>query len=156
MDSRLFIKTFVAGAFLLAVSACDQRPSAEKVGRDIDRAVDKMAPKVEEAARTVKEKTTAAAERLSPKVEEAGKTVREKTAGAADKVDDVALAARVKTALIAEPGVKARDVKVESRDGVVALHGKAESAEQKELAAKVVGAVQGVKSVSNNLVVSGS
>jgi hyperosmotically inducible protein len=134
MDPVRVIRTLVAAAFVIGMSACDQKPSAEQVGRKIDRAVEKMEPKVEKAAQTV----------------------REKTAVAVEKVDDVTLSARVKTALIAEPGVKARDVKVDSKDGVVAIYGKAESAEQKELAAKVVGAVNGVKSVDNRLVVAGS
>lgn len=145
MNHRLLIKACIAGAFLLGASACDQKPSAEKVGRNIDRAIEKVGPKVEQAANVAEKK-----------LEQAGKVMREKTAAAGEVVDDVTLSARVKTALIAEPGVKARDVNVESKDGVVALYGKAESSEQKELAAKVVSGVQGVKSVDNRLVVAGS
>ena len=72
-----------------------------------------------------------------------------KTAGEA--MDDSALTAKVKSALIDDSSTKAHDIKVETRQGVVQLSGFVDSAAQKDAAGKVAGAVSGVKSVQNNL-----
>ena len=72
-----------------------------------------------------------------------------KTAGEA--MDDSTVTAKVKSALIDDPATKANDIKVETRQGVVQLSGFVKSAEQKDAAGKVAGAVTGVKSVQNNI-----
>jgi hyperosmotically inducible protein len=66
-------------------------------------------------------------------------------------MDDSALTAKVKSALIDDPSTKAGDINVETRQGVVQLSGFVESQAQKDAAAKVAGAVKGVKSVQNGL-----
>ncbi len=40
----------IAGVFSLGLVSCDQKPSAEKVGQDIDRAVDKTGRQLTQAA----------------------------------------------------------------------------------------------------------
>jgi hyperosmotically inducible protein len=130
-------------ATALALCGCDQKPSAEKAGRDIDQTVTKAGERIKEAA--------GVAER---KIDETVKMASEKTGITADSVNDAALTARVKAALIAESGTNALDVNVESKDGVVSLYGKADSGEQRERAAKVAGGVNGVKSVSNHLAIA--
>jgi hyperosmotically inducible protein len=72
-----------------------------------------------------------------------------KTTGEA--MDDSALTAKVKSALIDDSTTKAHDIKVETRQGVVQLSGFVDDAAQKDAAGKVAGAVSGVKSVQNNL-----
>jgi hypothetical protein len=129
----------------LALAACDQKPTPQAVGNDLDRAMGKAGDALEKAGDLAQEK-----------LHEAGKAVADKTPEAAATADDLTLAARVKTALIAEPNVKARDVNVETKNGVVSLYGKADSGEAKALAEKVASGVEGVKSVSNRLVVAGS
>ena len=70
---------------------------------------------------------------------------------------NAALAARVKSALVAEPLLKAHGIDVVARDGAVTLFGTAESKMKREMAEKVAKAVPGVKSVENRLaVVAGS
>jgi len=66
-------------------------------------------------------------------------------------MDDSALTAKVKSALIDDPSTKAGDINVETRQGVVQLSGFVASQAQKDAAAKVAGAVKGVKSVQNGL-----
>jgi hyperosmotically inducible periplasmic protein len=66
-------------------------------------------------------------------------------------MDDSALTAKVKSALIDDPLTKAGDIKVETRQGVVQLSGFVANEAQKDAATKVAGAVQGVKSVQNGL-----
>jgi hyperosmotically inducible periplasmic protein len=71
------------------------------------------------------------------------------TAGAV--MDDSALTAKVKSALIDDPRTKAGDIKVETRNGVVQLSGYVSNESQKAAAGSVAQAVTGVKSVSNGL-----
>ena len=67
---------------------------------------------------------------------------------------DAAIAARVKTALLAAKNVKSADVSVDAFQGKVILRGTVPDAEQIALAAQVARAVDGVKSVDNRLVVN--
>jgi hyperosmotically inducible protein len=68
-------------------------------------------------------------------------------------MDDSALTAKVKSALIDDPSTKAGDIKVETRQGVVQLSGFVSTQAQKDAAAKVAQAVTGVKSVQNGLTI---
>ncbi|MDQ6684025.1 MAG: BON domain-containing protein [Pseudomonadota bacterium] len=77
----------------------------------------------------------------------------EATARAGEKIDDAALTAKIKSALLVEPSVKSLDIKVETQDGVVTLSGVADSAANAALVARVARETNGVKSVRNNVVV---
>jgi osmotically-inducible protein OsmY len=68
-------------------------------------------------------------------------------------VDDVTITTKVKAALINDPAVKARDVKVETFRGVVQLSGFVDSPAQAAKATEVAKEVGGVKSVKNDLAV---
>jgi hyperosmotically inducible periplasmic protein len=70
-----------------------------------------------------------------------------------EMVDDTAITAKVKTALIKDDTVKARDVKVETYKGTVQLSGFVDTAEQKSLAATLAAGVPGVTAVKNDIVV---
>jgi hyperosmotically inducible protein len=71
------------------------------------------------------------------------------TIGAA--VDDAALTAKVKTSLIENPATKARQINVETNNGVVQLNGFVDSAVAKAEAEKAAKAIAGVQRVDNNL-----
>lgn len=66
-------------------------------------------------------------------------------------VDDAAITAKVKKALISDPVVKAGEVNVETFKGTVQLSGFVDTSEQKSRAAEVAGAVAGVRDVKNNI-----
>jgi len=83
----------------------------------------------------------------------ASPVLAEKTAG--QMVDDVGIAAQVKTNLIDSKIVDANDINVEVEKGVVQLSGFVESKEQVREAEKIAKDIVGVKSVSNKLVVQG-
>ena len=70
---------------------------------------------------------------------------------AADLVDDAALTAKVKTALIANPVTKAHQIDVESKAGTVQLNGFVDSTAGRNEAATVAKGVEGVTTVENNL-----
>lgn len=80
----------------------------------------------------------------------AGTATRESTG---EYVDDTATTAKVKTELIRDPVVKARQVEVETFRGTVQLSGFVDTDEQKSRAAEIARTVTGVKEVKNNITV---
>ena len=70
-----------------------------------------------------------------------------------DAIGDAAITGMVKSALIADPDVKALSIDVDTKDGVVMLNGTADSAAHSEKATTVARGVDGVKSVENHLTV---
>jgi osmotically-inducible protein OsmY len=141
--TRRALQIAVASVFVaLNLAACDQKPSAEKVGKDIDRAVDKAGQQVEQAA-------SAAEKKFEQAKDAAGKTMTE----TGKAIDDASVTAKVKSALIAEPGLKALAIEVDTSGGVVTLHGTANTPESRAKATQVASNVEGVKSVKNNLII---
>jgi len=66
-------------------------------------------------------------------------------------VNDAALTAKVKAALVAEKNLSSMDINVETQAGVVQLSGFVASSAQIEQAANVAERVKGVKEVKNDL-----
>jgi osmotically-inducible protein OsmY len=64
---------------------------------------------------------------------------------------DTAITAKVKAALIAEPGLKSMDINVETKDGTVTLSGNVASPDLREKAKQVASSTAGVKGVIDNL-----
>lgn len=83
-----------------------------------------------------------------------GDSMSEQSETAGEVLEDSAITAKVKTALMSEPGLDSLDINVETMMGVVTLTGSADTAEHKAKAEQVVAAVSGVKQVQNQLVVS--
>ena len=77
--------------------------------------------------------------------------VKETTAKAADAVGDAAITAKVKTALMADPDVKALQIDVDTKNGVVTLNGKVDQRTSVDKAVKIARAVDGVQSVETHL-----
>jgi hyperosmotically inducible protein len=114
-------------ALALTLAACEERPSAERVGRSIDQTGEKL--------------------------NQAARTAGDKLAAAGQAVDDTALAARVKAALIAAPGLKSSAIDVDAANGVVTLAGTTENPEKRDLAEQLASNVEGVQLVQNTLVI---
>ena len=76
------------------------------------------------------------------KVPESSRTVGE-------KIDDASITAQVKMTLLYHRSTSALNTKVETRRGVVTLHGKAQSSSEKDFASKFANDVTGVSSVKN-------
>lgn len=66
-------------------------------------------------------------------------------------VSDAATTAKVKTALLAEKGLKSTDISVETKNGTVQLSGFVVSSDQIDQAMDVTQHVDGVKDVKNDL-----
>ena len=60
---------------------------------------------------------------------------------------------KVKTALLAEPGLKSLQISVDTKDGTVTLSGQVESADQRSRAEQIAQSAGGVKNVVDNLAV---
>lgn len=71
--------------------------------------------------------------------------------GAGDVVDDAILATKVKAALAGHPVIKARQINIETRDGVIQLTGFVDSEQEKREAEETARQVNGVRSVENDL-----
>lgn len=121
----------ILSALALSLAACEERPSAERVGRSIDQTLEKGSDRMNQAARTAGDKLAAAGQ----------------------AVDDTALEARVKAALIAAPGLKSSKINVDAANGIVTLAGTTENPDKRDLAGQLASNVEGVQSVQNTLVI---
>ena len=81
-------------------------------------------------------------------------TRTQKSAG--ETLDDGAITAEVKTALIANSDTQARNINVDTRRGVVQLNGFVETSKDSQAATEVARKVKGVQSVRNNLALKGA
>jgi hyperosmotically inducible protein len=126
---KQLLAVFAAGTVLFA-AGCDQRTTTSSTP---------SAPPMTSTTTTPPANTMASA----------GQTV-----GA--KVDDATITTKVKAALMAEPGLRSLAIDVDTRDNVVTLNGTVGSQDLKQRAMQVAQGVEGVRSVSDNLVVKPS
>lgn len=75
---------------------------------------------------------------------------------AGQTVDDATITAKVKSQLLSSPEVSGLNVNVTTYRGQVQLSGYVNSAEQRQQAEQIARGVDGVKSVSNDLIVKAS
>jgi len=68
-------------------------------------------------------------------------------------MDDTVLTAKVKAALIAEPGLRSTPIEVSTRQSIVTLSGSVGSVAEKAAALQIAETVEGVKDVIDKLVV---
>lgn len=107
----------------LLAAGCGERGS-ESVGERMDRSADRIA---ESAGRAADRAVTA--------------------------IDDAAITARVKAAVMAEPGLRPLGIGVETRDGVVTLAGTVNGPDQRQRALQIAQGVAGVRAIDDQLVV---
>ena len=113
------------------LAACGDNRDATTTGARTDR--------VTESQATAPARTDNATDRATDKV--------------AVAVDDTAITTKVKAAVMAEPGLKTLEINVDTKDGVVTLAGTVQSPELKQRAVMLAQQVEGVRSVSDQLVV---
>ena len=99
-------------------------------------------------------------ETVGQTVDNATASVAAATGRIADKtaavIDDATITTKVKAAVFAEPGLQTLHINVDTRDGNVTLNGTVDTRELKERAMQVAQGVEGVKTVSDQLVVKPS
>jgi hypothetical protein len=169
----------MAGAFALALSACEQKPSASVAAPRADtssapapqadaRQPQHAGPLQPPAVSALVAQARAQPEPNAPSSAPApdkpeskpslpkSPTGAGKPASAGRPVGDTELAARVKSAVLAEP-LTALLFNVNVSNGVVTLSGTADTAATRDKAARAASAVEGVRSVNNQIaVLSGS
>ena len=111
----------------LLMAGCDQRAPAGSMAAKADRATDKVETTVSNAAN--------------------------KTASASE---DAAITAKVKAAILAEPGLKSLQINVDTNDKKVTLTGNVDNADLKERAKQIASSTSGVKEVVDQLNVKSS
>jgi hyperosmotically inducible protein len=77
----------------------------------------------------------------------------EKTETVGEKIDDASITAQVKMTLLYHRSTSALNTKVETKDGVVTLSGKAGNAAASDLATKLANDINGVKDVKNRMTI---
>lgn len=113
-------------AVMLVSLGCEQR-SADNVGRSVGQATDNMQSKTSQAA--------------------------DKVASAAD---DTAITAKVKAAMLTEPGLKSLEINVDTKNATVTLTGQVASDSLRDRAKQIAMSTEGVKNVIDNLNVKAS
>lgn len=133
--------TALATVFTM-LAACDRSPSVERIGQDTGRSIEKAGQQMAEAGNHAAEKIDQAKSAISDKAVEVGAAI-----------SDTAITAKVKSALLAEPGLQSTGIDVVTEKGVVSLYGTAISNSHRERATLVSAAVEGVRAVENNLMI---
>jgi hyperosmotically inducible protein len=82
-------------------------------------------------------------------------SITPKSSTVGNVIDDTVITSRIKSALMADPKINSYDFKVETRKGEVLLSGFVDSQDQIDLATTTVRAVEGVKSIQNNVAIRG-
>jgi osmotically-inducible protein OsmY len=124
------LRWLLAAAAGLALAGCDA---------DTKHAVDK-------AGAEIKRESKEAGAQAKHAMREASETT-------AQVLEDTAITAKVKAALLAEKDVKSRDIDVETFQGKVVVKGTVPDRAQADRAVRVASGVDGVKAVENRLTV---
>lgn len=160
-----------AAALALGLAACNKNDD-RTAGQQLDSAI----AKTESAAQDAKEKAVeagqdakqateqaaadakAAASQAGAEIRQEAREVKAEVSAAAERVGDAASDAATTVAvnakLVADSELSAIRIDVDTKDGVVTLTGPAPNAAAKERATTIAAAVDGVKTVHNNLTVN--
>jgi len=117
----------VALAGIVLMAGCDQRSPAGSASAKVDQAADKVEAAVSNAA--------------------------DKTAAA---TDDATITAKVKAAILAEPGLKSLQINVDTSAATVTLSGNVDNADLRDRAKQIASSTSGVKGVVDQLTVKTS
>lgn len=176
LAERVLVIGFLSAA--LGLAGCQQQEgSAEKAGKEIDRAADEASQKIEatkesldqkadEAGEYIEESVDAsrkslekAGEKIDQTTEAAGKELESAKEALSEKaettgayVDDSVITAKVKAAFLADPLLKAFQIKVTTVDGVVKLSGTVDSEQSIARAVELAKSQKNVKSVATDLI----
>ena len=91
---------------------------------------------------------------LKTDAKEAGKALKQVGETTGQVIEDAAITAKVKAALLAEKNVRSPEVDVETFQGKVVLNGRVPDRAQADLALKVARSVEGVKAVESRIAVN--
>jgi hyperosmotically inducible protein len=92
-------------------------------------------------------------QRTSPTADKMASATDRATTTAAKNAEDDAISAKVKAAIVADPGLSTLQIDVDTKNSVVTLNGTVDTAMSKERAEQIAQNVGGVRSVIDNLTV---
>jgi len=130
---RSLLLAAALGSFF-GLAAVQAEGLAEKAGQQIDQTADKAG----QVATDVKESASSMAESTG------------------EYIDDSAITAKVKWAILQDPNLKTLEISVVTTDGVVSLTGAVDSQRSIDRAASVARDTPAVKSVENHLTIKGA
>ena len=135
-------KTLLVGAIAasLSLAACGENRN------DATRPADRPASTSSATTDRMTADASAAANRAAAKADAAGDTV-------AAKASDAATTAKVKSRLMAEPGIDSLQIDVDTSNGRVTLTGEVDTPEHKARAKELAGSIEGVSGVTDRMVV---
>ena len=164
MKPALLVAALVAAAVVTV--GCEQRGPSDTVGKRLDQAPGKMeaqnAPPGGQAGDSGKmaQPGGQAADKMAQPGGQAADKMAAQGGQAADKIggaaDDTAITAKVKAAILAEPGLKSLQINVDSKGGTVTLSGNVASDNLRDRAKQIAMGTDGVKNVVDNLTVKSS
>lgn len=134
--------TLLLSAVIIS-SGCKEEGPAEKTGKKLDQAIESSNEKIDEKVDVLKESIDTKEEAMEKKSETVG-----------ELIDDAAITAKAKAAMMADPLVGAFNIDVATVQGVVKLNGAVTNQQIFDRALEIVRATPGVKSIENHLVVS--
>lgn len=137
MKTQDKLKLSLLALFVAAgLAGCDKKPGpAESAGRQIDQTVSNTGKSIDNAAGKVSDKMS------------------DQSAQAGVAISDAEITAKVKAAIFSEPGLKTLQISVETVKGVVTLTGSVITPANSDAAKSLAGAVAGVSTVDNRLVI---
>jgi len=131
-----FKAVFASMMIVSGLVACDKSGPAETAGKKIDEVTENVSSAI------------------SNSVEKADQSVMRKADSASQEMDDSAITAKVKMALLNDSAIKSLKITVETEMGVVTLSGSAKNQDRIDRAVMLTNAVPGVQIVRNKLVTS--
>jgi hyperosmotically inducible periplasmic protein len=150
MNARNFrpltIASLIAAVFAATtLAACDRGPAQDQrtAGQKIDSASARAQQKIESAKND-----------MAQGAADAKQDLKQMGNDAKSAVSDATITASVNAKLAGDKELSALQINVDTVDGRVALRGKAPNAEARDRATQIASAVDGVKSVENQLVIS--
>jgi len=131
-----FTAVFASMMIVSGLVACDKSGPAESAGKKIDEATENVSSAI------------------SNTVDKADQSVMRKTDSAVEEIEDGAITAKVKMALLNDATIKSMKITITTERAIVTLTGSVENQDKIDKAVMLTKAVSGVQSVNNKLVIS--
>lgn len=130
-------------ALAAALAACSKQDDERTAGQKLDGAI----AEAKQAGAEAKQDASQAMDKAENKLKDA-------TAAASNAANDASIVTKINAALMADDRLKATQIDVRAEDGRVTLTGTAPDAGSQARATTLASAVEGVRTVDNQLVVA--
>ena len=155
----------LAAAFLAACdrqTTADVNAQAQSAGAKLERATERAKEQLSDAAKKTEVAVSNGTENVKPKLESAGEKLQDAAQKTGDKISaaaaqaetsDAGITATIKAKYVADPGLSALKIDVDTHGGVVTLNGLAKDDAARQRAEQIASSVKGVQSVKNHLTI---